>query len=67
MKDYTERPTDMTDDQYIDFDMEFYHLINKYLRTEVDRSMCGRTYLKICKLRDQSIDLINEWNAQEIK
>jgi len=67
MKDYTERPTDMTEDQYIDFDMEFFDLINKYLRPDVDVSLCSHTCERIAELRSDAVEIIDEWNAKEIE
>ena len=62
-----EKPTDMTDDQFIDFDMEFFDLINKYCRQDIDISLCGYTYGQIVDLREKAIEIINEWNATEIE
>ena len=62
-----ERPTDMTDDQFMDFDMEFFDLINKYLRVDVDVSFCSHTCERIAELRSEAVELIDEWNAKEIE
>ena len=64
-----EKPTDMTDETFIDFDMEFFDLINKYCRHDayVDVSLCSYTCKKIAELRNNAIEIIDEWNATEIQ
>jgi len=61
-----EKPTDMTDETFIDFDMEFFDLINKYCRQDVDVSLCIYTCEQIAELRNIAIEIIDEWNAKEI-
>ena len=62
-----DKPTDMTDDQFIDFDMEFFELINKYCRQDVDVSLCSYTCEQIAELRNNAIEIIDKWNATEIE
>jgi len=62
-----EKPTDMTDETFIDFDMEFFDLINKYCRQDVDVSLCSYTCERIAELRSDAVELIDEWNATEIE
>lgn len=62
-----EKPTDMKDDEFIEFDMEFFDLINKYCRQDVDMSLCSYTCEQIAELRNKAIEVIDEWNAKEIQ
>ena len=62
-----EKPTDMNDDQFNEFDTEFFDLINKYCRQDVDVSLCSYTCERIAELRSDAIELIDEWNATEIQ
>lgn len=62
-----EKPTDMTDETFIDFDIEFFELINKYCRQDVDVSLCSYTCEQIAELRNNAIEIIDEWNAKEIQ
>jgi len=62
-----EKPTDMDDVQFKEFDDEFFLLINKYCRVELEPSMCLNTYAQIAELRSQAMEIINRWNRTEIK
>lgn len=57
-----EKPTDMDDVQFKEFDDEFFLLINKYCRVEIEPSMCIHTYAKVAELRGEAMSLINRWN-----
>lgn len=62
-----ERPTDMNDNQYNEFDDEFFLLINKYCRTDVDLSLCENVCNRIAELRSEAVELIDDWNSKEIE
>jgi hypothetical protein len=47
--------------------MEFFDLINKYCRQDVDVSLCSYTCEQIAELRNNAIEIINKWNATEIE